>query len=1338
MNRGRGRSQKPNRGGGRFSKPKTDTRAVLRSSIEHDKDEVEVSEGDEQSEEEYDDFVAEIRQTTTGKSSTTPGKTRRRSSNKALIQRLHMSIENQQLVEGVLRRLKIHVHRNSHDFQENLDLSSREMKRNEAYWRKVGERKLVVEGAVHFGEFCETETERKDYIYSSYALKKLLQCGFDKTRCLDALKGNGGDLGAALESLLCNCCNLSQIGKKNPAYSEEKFQEAVEQRKDEVMALEAIYGDAFTEVISNSIWTIKLSLPFLLAAFKPQKSETSGHKTQSARKREIPTNICKFFMGGHCRFENKCRFSHVINDGESNSNGMKSTSEIGESNHELTDQSLPFILEIRFSDGSLYPFEPPVVAFYSTNELIPSVGCLNVTLRLNKEAKDLSITESPAIFCLASLLENEQEIMNCYKMTPSEYSLPVKKSIIAPDIGLVENGASKKGASIMKPKIKKLQQPSEELTIQKKNTMLKQQFERLQSVAAYKSMLEERKKLPAWKSQQNITETLKETQVVVISGMTGCGKTTQIPQFILDSFIKEGRGGECFIICTQPRRISAMSVAERVSAERIDKIGESVGYQVRLENKQSSRTSLVYCTTGILLRRLEGESSLPGVSHVIVDEVHERTEEGDFLMMVLKDLLTVRPDLRVVLMSATLNAQLFSQYFFEAPVIHIPGRTFPVKEMFLEDALEMTKFQVDLSSPYAKPMASLSVPNIAAGKKNKNSRELQQIQDAISCTDFRPPDNEVDDQNLSEDQMAWRYANYSKSTILSLVAMDHEKINYDLLVTILEWIVAGEHEYPKTGAILVFLPGMGEIITLLEELQNNRTFSPKSSDRFRIFPLHSTLSSEEQSLVFKKQKEGVRKIVLSTNIAETSVTIDDVVFVIDCGRMKENRYDSTKGMECLDEVWVSQANARQRRGRAGRVTSGVCFHLFTSYRFEHKMAGHQVPEIQRVPLEKLCLRIKVLELFIGRDVKDVLGKLLQPPSDESINESIKRLHDIGAFDSDENLTPLGYHLAALPVDVRIGKLILLGAIFGCLDPVLTIGAILSYRSPFSAPFDKREEADKKRQEMAVANSDHLTLLNSYKGWLQEMERGMSAGYHYCRTNFLSMKTLQMIASLKCQYAELLADIGFIQADLTARKMKRLAPRTGDGVLLATGEMMNVNSKNQKLVLGIVCGALFPNVVQVVKPDIKYKATAAGAIPVSVKAAELKFWTKNDGQVFVHPKSVNFQVNNFDSPYLVYHEKVKTSKVYIRDCSMVSMYALLLFCGDSLSLNLEKGVFVISIDDGWIRFSASSRQIATLLQDLRMELDRLLESKIENPGSDNTNCEQSSTIINAIVQLISTQ
>ncbi|KAK2567371.1 putative ATP-dependent RNA helicase DHX57 [Acropora cervicornis] len=490
--------------------------------------------------------------------------------------------------------------------------------------------------------------------------------------------------------------------------------------------------------------------------------------------------------------------------------------------------------------------------------------------------------------------------------------------------------------------------------------------------------------------------------------------------------------------------------------------------------------------------------------------------------------------------------------------------------------------------------------------------------------------------------------------------MDHEKINYDLLVAILEWIVAGEHEYPKSGAILVFLPGMGEIMTLLEQLQNSKTFSPKSSDRFRIIPLHSMLSSEEQSLVFKIE--------------------------LDLGMIPRKVWS----------VW--------RRSGSRKPTPGS--------------GAEELGELHPGS-------VFTCSPITGLNTKWLVTRF-QPPSDEAIKDSIKRLHNIGAFDVDENLTSLGYHLAALPVDVSY-KVREMWAELGCCRRVGSDGS----------------STEHDLVECTVSKGSGDSCLGG--NWLEVMERGQAAaGYQFCKTNFLSMKTLQMIASLKCQYAELLAEIGFIQADLTARKMGRLAPRTGDGVLAATGEMVNhtgrvnANSKNQKLVLGVVCAALFPNVVQVVKPDVKYKASATGAVPVNAKAAELKFWTKNDGQVFVHPKSVNFQVNNYESPFLVYHEKVKTSKVYIRDCSMVSVYALLLFCGDSLSVNLEKGVFVISIDDGWIRFSVSMQKIANLVRDLRAELDRLLESKIENPSLDITKCGKGSTIINAIVQLISTQ
>lgn len=260
---------------------------------------------------------------------------------------------------------------------------------------------------------------------------------------------------------------------------------------------------------------------------------------------------------------------------------------------------------------------------------------------------------------------------------------------------------------------------------------------------------------------------------------------------------------------------------------------------------------------------------------------------------------------------------------------------------------------------------------------------------------------------------------------------------------------------------------MALAVWLLAYLDRNRADLPP--ERFRILPLHSTLSTQEQQRVFETMPKGVRKVVLSTNIAETSVTIDDVVFVIDCGRHKENRFDPVNRMPQLLETWVSRANSRQRRGRAGRVRPGHCFFLFTSERHKN-MAEFQTPEMLRVPLDELCLQIKLLDLG---DVKEFLEKAIEPPAEEAVVEAIKGLQELQALDLREYLTPLGYHLAALPVNVRVGKMMLYGTIFRALDPVLTIAAGLSFRSPFVAPFEKREEADKARKKFASGNrSDH--------------------------------------------------------------------------------------------------------------------------------------------------------------------------------------------------------------------------------------------------------------------------
>jgi ATP-dependent RNA helicase DHX57 len=261
--------------------------------------------------------------------------------------------------------------------------------------------------------------------------------------------------------------------------------------------------------------------------------------------------------------------------------------------------------------------------------------------------------------------------------------------------------------------------------------------------------------------------------------------------------------------------------------------------------------------------------------------------------------------------------------------------------------------------------------------------------------------------------------------------------------------------------------------------------------------LHSSLSSEEQSMIFVKTKQ--RKIVISTNLAETSITIDDCVFVVEVGRMKEKRFDPAKNMESLDTIWVSKANALQRKGRAGRVMAGLCFHLYTQFRYDNHFRKDPVPEIHRVPLEQMLLRIKIMPLFHNKlNVKDVLANLIEPPNYENVNSALERLRGVGALDQQEALTPLGYHLASLPVDVRIGKLMILGAMFKCLDSTLTMAACLSYKSPFVAPFSKREEARKRRMTFALWNSDQITDLQAYNAWRTAQKVSYNAGYAFCQ------------------------------------------------------------------------------------------------------------------------------------------------------------------------------------------------------------------------------------------------
>ena len=362
----------------------------------------------------------------------------------------------------------------------------------------------------------------------------------------------------------------------------------------------------------------------------------------------------------------------------------------------------------------------------------------------------------------------------------------------------------------------------------------------------------------------------------------------------------------------------------------------------------------------------QGDPLLHGVSHVIVDEIHERSIDSDFLLIILRDLVKARPDIRVVLMSATLNADLFSSYFGGAPTIHIPGFTHPVTEHYLEDCLDLTGYVIEEDSDYALEGASAGVRGTIdldelAGRASLRGGDVtgkggRKAVDPIMRAEMK--------RHEAEQKVRARYAGYSETTIQSLLRVDESVINNELIEQLIVAIADPENAFQE-GAVLVFLPGLMEITNLYEILQANRKQLPP--DKFRIFPLHSSLSSEEQQRVFDKMPPGVRKVVISTNIAETSVTIDDVVFVVDCGRHKENRFDAVNRMPQLMETWVSRANSRQRRGRAGRVRPGHAFFLFTRKTKADKMAEYQTPEMLRVPLAEqvLCVCACVRERYIG-------------------------------------------------------------------------------------------------------------------------------------------------------------------------------------------------------------------------------------------------------------------------------------------------------------------------------------------------------------------------------------
>lgn len=626
----------------------------------------------------------------------------------------------------------------------------------------------------------------------------------------------------------------------------------------------------------------------------------------------------------------------------------------------------------------------------------------------------------------------------------------------------------------------------------------------------HEKMRSMRAALPIYTRSRELVSHISNNDVTICMAATGSGKTTQVPQLILDDYIDRGQGAYCNIICTQPRRLAALSVADRVAKERGELVGNgSVGYSVRFESKlPQDHGSITFCTIGVLLRRIQSAmlegglvaAKLDQVTHILVDEVHERDVDTDLLLVVLKRLLEDRKarnlPLKVVLMSATIDPHLFQEYFPDATgnkatVIEVPGRTFPVARHFLEDFISDMKAQSQFNWVF----------NDESVSKYLAREEVYVQQNAVPslASSSHPP-------LLTDDEL-------------------------ELPAPLVAATVSHVLQQSDSGHVLVFLPGWEEISSVQRILLDGRlplNFSDET--KYNIHVLHSTIPLAEQQVIFDPPLKGVRRVILATNIAETSVTIPDVVYVLDTAKIKELRFDPDRHISSLVSAWVGSSNLNQRAGRAGRHRPGEYYGLLSKTRAE-KLHPHQTVEMKRVDLSNVVMHVKALS-FPGMEAEEVLAATIEPPAADRVAAAMKALQMVGALDHRKNLTSLGRVLLQLPVDVQMGRLVLYGVFFRCLDKALSLAAILTNRDPFFSPIHLKAEAAAVKATWSPKEfrSDALTILNAYDAWHEMYLNGAHArASRFCTDNFLSKSTLILITKIRRHLLQSLYQAGVIDA-----------------------------------------------------------------------------------------------------------------------------------------------------------------------------------------------------------------
>ncbi|KAG1326825.1 pre-mRNA-splicing factor ATP-dependent RNA helicase DEAH7 [Cocos nucifera] len=628
---------------------------------------------------------------------------------------------------------------------------------------------------------------------------------------------------------------------------------------------------------------------------------------------------------------------------------------------------------------------------------------------------------------------------------------------------------------------------------------MKSKGEAVSDFARSKSISQQRQYLPIYSVREELLQVVRENQVIVVVGETGSGKTTQLTQYLYeDGYTMNGIVG-----CTQPRRVAAMSVAKRVSEEMETELGDKVGYAIRFEDVTGPNTIIKYMTDGVLLRETLKDSDLDKYRVIIMDEAHERSLSTDVLFGILKKVVARRRDFKLIVTSATLNAQKFSNFFGSVPIFHIPGRTFPV--------------------------------NILYSK--------------TPCED------------------------YVEAAVKQAMTI---------------------HITSAPGDILIFMTGQDEIeatcYALAERMEQLTASTSRAVPKLLILPIYSQLPADLQAKIFQKAEDGARKCIVATNIAETSLTVDGIFYVIDTGYGKMKVYNPRMGMDALQVFPVSRAAADQRAGRAGRTGPGTCYRLYTDTAYQNEMLPNPVPEIQRTNLGNVVLLLKSLKIENLLDFD-----FMDPPPQENILNSMYQLWVLGALNNVGSLTGIGWKMVEFPLDPPLAKMLLMGEQLGCINEVLTIVSMLSVPSVFFRPKDRAEESDAAREKFFVPESDHLTLLNVYQQWKSNQYRG-----DWCNDHFLHVKGLRKAREVRSQLLDILKSLKI--------------PLTSCGM-------------DWDVVRKAICSAYFHNAAR-------------------LKGVGEYVNCRNGMPCHLHPSSALYGLG-YTPDYVVYHELILTTKEYMQ-------------------------------------------------------------------------------------------